>query len=119
MAQTVVVQLTDDIDGGEADETISFMLNGNTYEIDLNAKNAQKLRDAFAPFIEKGRKAGRGDSASAKTRASSASTGATSKTLFSGLDAEEKARFRAWAKMPTARRVGDARVQEWMDAGRP
>ena len=118
MAQTVIVQLTDDIDGGEADETISFALNGNTYEIDLNAENAARLREAFAPFIEKGRKAGRGDSSS-RTRASNTSAGTNSKTLFSGLDAEEKIRFRAWARMPTARRVGDVRVQEWIDAGRP
>jgi hypothetical protein len=119
MAQKVIVQLTDDIDGGEADETISFALNGNTYQIDLSAKNAERLRNAFAPFIEKGRKAGRGDSASTRTRASTTSTGTTSKTLFSGLDAEDKARFRAWAEMPTARRVGDVKVQEWIDAGRP
>lgn len=118
MAQTVIVQLTDDIDGGEADETISFALSGNTYEIDLSVENASRLRDAFAPFIEKGRKTGRADSAS-KIRASHTSAGTTSKTLFSGLDAEEKARFRGWAKMPTARRVSDAKVQEWMDAGRP
>jgi hypothetical protein len=118
MAQTVIVQLTDDIDGGEADETISFSLNGKTYEIDLSAENAERLREAFAPFIEKGRRSGRGEPAP-RTRASTASAGATSKTLFSGLEAEDKARFRAWAKMPTARRVSDARVQEWIDAGRP
>ncbi len=118
MAQTVIVQLTDDIDGGTADETVSFALNGNTYEIDLSAKNAERLRAAFAPFIDKGRKTGRGESAS-RSRASNASTGTTSKTLFSSLDADEKIRFRAWAKMPTARRVGDAKVQEWIDAGRP
>jgi hypothetical protein len=118
MAQTVIVQLTDDIDGGEADETISFALNGNTYEIDLSAENAEKLRSAFAPFIEKGRKAGRGDSAS-RSRAGNTSAGTSSKTLFSGLDAEDKVRFRAWAEMPTARRVGDVKVQEWIDAGRP
>ena len=118
MAQTVIVQITDDIEGGKADETISFSLNGNTYEIDLNAKNAERLREAFAPFIEKGRKTGRGDSAS-RTRASGSPAGTPSKTLFSGLDAEDKVRFRAWANMPTARRVGDAKVQEWIDAGRP
>jgi hypothetical protein len=118
MAQTVIVRLTDDMDGGEADETISFALNGKTYEIDLSAKNAERLREAFAPFIEKGRRTGRGDSAP-KARTNSGSAGAASKTLFSGLDTEEKVRFRAWAKMPTARRVSDARVQEWIDAGRP
>jgi hypothetical protein len=118
MAQTVIVRMTDDIDGGEADETISFALNGKTYEIDLSAKNAEKLREAFAPFIEKGRKTSRGDSGS-KSHAGNSSAGRGSKTLFSGLDAEEKVRFRTWAKMPTARRVGDIKVQEWIDAGRP
>ncbi|MGH7866182.1 MAG: histone-like nucleoid-structuring protein Lsr2 [Candidatus Dormibacteraceae bacterium] len=59
MAQTVIVQLTDDIDGGEADETGVFALNGPTYEIDLSA-NADKLRAALATFIEKARVSGRG-----------------------------------------------------------
>jgi hypothetical protein len=40
-------------------------------------------------------------------------------TLFSQLDAEEKERFRAWADMPNARRIGDSRVAEWIEAGRP
>jgi hypothetical protein len=118
MAQTVIVKLTDDIDGGEADETISFALNGENYEIDLSAKNAARLREAFGPFIEKGRRGGRADS-KPRSRGSNASPGTGSKTLFSGLDADEKARFRAWAEMPTARRVGDAKVQEWLDLGRP
>jgi Lsr2 len=118
MAQTVIVKMTDDIDGGEADETISFALNGKTYEIDLSAKNAEKLRNAFAPFIEKGRKTSRAESGS-RAHAGTTSAGKGSKTLFSGLDADEKVRFRAWADMPTARRVGDVKVQEWIDAGRP
>ena len=37
MAKTVVVKLTDDIDGGDADESIQFSLDGRSYEIDLNA----------------------------------------------------------------------------------
>lgn len=41
------------------------------------------------------------------------------KTAFSQLDADEKARFRKWADMPNARRISDARVQEWVAAGRP
>jgi hypothetical protein len=118
MAQTVIVQLTDDIDGGEADETVTFALNGRTYEIDLSTKNADRLREAFAPFIEKARKSGRGESGP-KARPSEKAAGSTSKTLFSQLDADEKDRFRKWANMPTARRVSDAKVQEWIEAGRP
>src|SRR6202035_3784501 len=55
MAKTVIVKLTDDLDGGDADETVHFALDGRTYEIDLSAANAATLRETFKPFIEKGR----------------------------------------------------------------
>lgn len=51
MAQKVTIVLIDDIDGSGADETVLFGLDGKEYTIDLNAKNAQKLRDALAPFV--------------------------------------------------------------------
>jgi hypothetical protein len=47
----VNVVLIDDIDGSDAEETVSFALDGKEYAIDLNAKNAKKLRDALAPFV--------------------------------------------------------------------
>lgn len=56
MAQRVVVTLSDDIDGGEASETVAFGLDGRTYEIDLNPANAKKLRGALAPYVRAGRK---------------------------------------------------------------
>ncbi|WP_129841249.1 Lsr2 family protein [Streptomyces sp. RFCAC02] len=59
MAQRVVVTLSDDIDGGEAQETVAFGLDGKTYEIDLNAHNAEKLRTTLAPYVEAGRKQAR------------------------------------------------------------
>ena len=58
MAQKVNIVLVDDIDGSEATETISFGLDGTTYEIDLNDKNAAKLRDGLATYIGHGRKVG-------------------------------------------------------------
>jgi hypothetical protein len=45
MAQKVQVLLVDDIDGGSADETVQFGLDGASYEIDLSSDNARKLRD--------------------------------------------------------------------------
>jgi Lsr2 len=60
MAQKTVVMLEDDIDGGPADETVSFSLDGTSYEIDLNSTNAAKLRDSFASWVGAARKAGRG-----------------------------------------------------------
>ncbi|MCX4511823.1 MULTISPECIES: histone-like nucleoid-structuring protein Lsr2 [Streptomyces] len=59
MAQRVVVTLFDDIDGGEATETVSFSLDGKSYEIDLNPANAKKLRKTLAPYVAAGRKAGK------------------------------------------------------------
>jgi hypothetical protein len=56
VAQRVVVTLFDDIDGGEAAETVVFGLDGKSYEIDLNQANAKKLRKALAPYLQAGRK---------------------------------------------------------------
>jgi hypothetical protein len=115
MAKTVIVKLTDDIDGSDADETVYFSLDGKTYEIDVNESNAAKVRDAFAPFIAKGRVSG----ASTRARTSRSSGSSSEQTLFSQLSSEEKGRFRAWANMETARRISDARVEGWVAAGRP
>ena len=58
MAQKTLVVLEDDIDGGEADVTVKFSLEGVSYEIDLSAKNANKLRDDFAKYVAAGRRVG-------------------------------------------------------------
>ncbi len=60
MAQKVTVELEDDLDGGPADETVRFGVDGSEYEIDLGTKNAAALRRKLALFIEHARKAGRG-----------------------------------------------------------
>jgi hypothetical protein len=58
MAQKVQVVLVDDIDGGAADETVSFSLDGAAYEIDLSTANASALREAFAPYVGTARRVG-------------------------------------------------------------
>lgn len=71
MAQRVSIVLEDDIDGSDADETVTFALDGTTYEIDLSAKNAAKLRDALAPYIGHARRtAGRRSSGRSSSRSS-------------------------------------------------
>ncbi len=115
MAKTVIVTLTDDIDGGVADETLHFSVDGKRYQIDVNASNAAKVRAAFKPFIEKGR----ASNSSPRTRAARSNSSSGVKTLFSQLSSGEKDRFRAWANMATARRISDARVNSWVEAGKP
>ncbi|SDS16335.1 histone-like nucleoid-structuring protein Lsr2 [Paraoerskovia marina] len=58
MAQKVQVILIDDIDSGNADETVTFALDGVSYEIDLSTEHAAELRDSFAQWIANGRKVG-------------------------------------------------------------
>ena len=115
MAKTVIVKLTDDIDGGDAEETVQFSLDGKSYEIDVNSSNAARVRAAFTPFIEKGRASG----ANGRTRTARPASSPGEKTLFSQLSSEEKERFRTWANMATARRISDSRVNSWVAAGKP
>ena len=112
MAKTVIVKLTDDIDGGDADETIQFALDGRSYEVDLSAANASKLRDALKPYIENGQSRKRGPRPIVTAQRSPAED-----TLYSQLSDAEKMRFRTWANMPTARRISDARVKSWIGGG--
>ncbi|MDM7855370.1 histone-like nucleoid-structuring protein Lsr2 [Cellulomonas alba] len=58
MAQKVQVLLVDDLDGGTADETVSFGLDGVSYEIDLTSAHAGELREALAQWIGHARKVG-------------------------------------------------------------
>jgi hypothetical protein len=69
MAQQTTVRFIDDLDGSDASGTVEFGLEGKNYEIDLSDDNAAKLRDALAPFIEAGRKAGGRSSGGGRGRA--------------------------------------------------
>ena len=106
MAQKVHIVLEDDLDGTPATETVSFGLDGTTYEIDLNDKNAAALREALAQYVGAGRKAG---GAGRRTRSTTKST--------SGPSARE---IRDWARsnghtVPDRGRI-PADVREAFDA---
>ncbi len=62
MAQKVQVLLVCDLHDGEVEgtETIAFGLDGASYEIDVCDAHAAELRDAYAPYVGAGRRAGRG-----------------------------------------------------------
>ena len=68
MAQEVITKLIDDLDGSEAVETVFFALDGESYEIDLNAKNAAGLRKALDRYRAGARVASGGRSSSASGR---------------------------------------------------
>ena len=83
MAQKVQIVLEDDIDGGEATQTVTFALDGTHYEIDLNDANAERLRSAIAPFVGHGRKltGGAGRRGAGRRTAPAAIGGASAKEI--------------------------------------
>jgi hypothetical protein len=100
MAQKVKIVLVDDIDGNDADETVSFALDGKDYEIDLNSANAQKLRDALAPYIGHARRAAGGRSGGGRGRRSRSESGVPASEIRewarqNGWDVPERGRVSA------------------------
>lgn len=86
MAQKVKIILEDDINGGIAEETVRFGLDGKFYEIDLSARNAAQLREAIRPFADKARRVQEGKGAKGKKRSVTAQRG------------KDNAKIRAWAQ---------------------
>lgn len=58
VSQRISITLVDDLDGSEANETVTFGLDGTTYEIDLSTANAETMRKNFAMYVEMARKVG-------------------------------------------------------------
>ena len=88
MAQRVNVVLVDDIDGSDAEETVSFALDGVDYEIDLSDQHAGELRNALSLYIGHARRTGgRRKSGRRASTPAAADDGGTS-----------AAEIRAWAR---------------------
>lgn len=85
MSQRVEISLVDDIDGGQASETVAFGYAGAAYEIDLSNANAAKLRKVLGPYVEKARKA-------------TGSAQARRRRPRSGSSREHSAQVREWAR---------------------
>ena len=79
MAKQVITLLTDDLDGGEADRTVEFGLDGVNYTIDLSEKNAGKLRKALDPFLASATRVGRSGGVAPARRNAPAGTGRASR----------------------------------------
>jgi hypothetical protein len=60
VAQKIQTLFIDDIDGGAAEGTVRFALDGTEYEIDLNAKHSEELRSAIGKYVTHARKVGGG-----------------------------------------------------------
>lgn len=102
MAQKVEVLLIDDLEGGSADETVRFGLDGVSYEIDLSDGNAAQLRDALTPYVQRARKS---SGRSTRTRGSRA-RGSSSR--------ERSAEIRSWARQQGISVNERGRIPSWI-----
>lgn len=84
MAKRVKVLLVDDLDDSEAAETVTFALDGITYEIDLNDSHATELRAAVQAWASNARRTG-GRKSAGRTPSQSTSS-------------RQRSDIRAWAR---------------------
>lgn len=97
MAQKVVsyVLITDDLTGEELPEgdaeTITYSIDGNTYEIDLSRENAKEFRDAVSRYVGVSRK-------TMDTRGRTLSTGGGGPRPGKRRSGAEMQRIREWGK---------------------
>ena len=89
MAQKVIREFIDDIDGSEAERTFTFAVEGTSYEIDLSSQNIKEFNEAIAGFVESARKI----KASGPGR-----RGPKTSTSDSGRPREQTQAVRQWAR---------------------
>jgi hypothetical protein len=101
VAQKVNIILVDDLDGSEATETVSFGLDGASYEIDLNDGNAAALREALSGYVGHARKVTGGARRGRRTGSTASSSGASNTkdvrewAKSQGMDVSERGRISA------------------------
>jgi hypothetical protein len=89
MAQRLQVLLVCDLHDDETPgtETVSFAVDGSSYEIDVCDAHGSQLRESFAPYVAAGRRSGRGTATGRRRRGAARPSG--------GVD---PAAVRAWAR---------------------
>ncbi len=123
MAQKVSVLLIDDMDGGDAEETITFALDGMGYEIDLSEKNAAALRKALNKYINSARRTGKVGKAPTH-RGGASGVRRNGKLDPTTLSHEQRLAIRAWGpdngfEVKERGRFSNELVQAWDAAGQP
>lgn len=102
MAKETITRLIDDLDKGEADETVRFGLDGVEYEIDLSAKNAAKLRQALEPYVAVG----------SKVSSRTAARGQARRRVSQPIDRAQNKAIREWAKSKKKKISDRGRIPE-------
>jgi nucleoid-associated protein Lsr2 len=117
MAREVIEKLIDDLDGGEAAETVTFGLDGATYDIDLSKKNAAAFRKALDRYVKAARRSATSGRPSRRKAAPSTGSSRAKRDY-------DISQLREWAgtnnvAVPARGRIPQAVVEQYKAAGRP
>jgi hypothetical protein len=115
VAREVIEKLIDDLDGGDAAETVTFGLDGATYEIDLSKKNAAAFRKSLARYVSAARRSPT-SSRSARRKAAPSTKGSKPKRDFDILQLREWAGANQVA-VPARGRISNSVVEQYRQAG--
>jgi hypothetical protein len=114
MAREVIEKLVDDLDGGDATETVTFALDGTSYEIDLTKKNAAAFRKSFDRYVKAARRTTR--TGGRRRKPAMSTNGPKTKRDF------DIVQLREWAgankvAVPARGRIPQAVVDQYKQAG--
>ena len=117
MAREVIEKFVDDLDGSAAAETVSFALDGTSYEIDLSKKNATAFRKSLDRYVSAARR--QGGSRATPRRRSTKAVGNSAKPKKRSFDLVQ---LREWAgangvAVPSRGRIPQAVVEQYKAAG--
>ena len=115
MAREVIEKLIDDLDGGDAAETVTFGLDGATYEIDLSKKNAAAFRKSLVRYVSAARRSST-SSRPSRREAAPSTNGSTPKRDFDILQLREWAGANKVA-VPARGRIPNSVVEQYRQAG--
>ena len=117
MAREVIEKLIDDLDGGEATETVTFGVDGTSYDIDLSKKNAAALRKTLERYIKAARRSSTALDRSTRRPATPSAKGAKKpKRDFDILQLREWAGSNSIA-VPSRGRIPNSVVEQYKEAG--
>ena len=114
MAREVIEKLIDDLDGGDAAETVTFGLDGASHEIDLSKRNAAAFRKSLARYASAARRSPT-SSRSTRRRAAPATNGSKPKRDFDILQLREWAGANKVA-VPARGRIPNSVVEQYWQA---
>ena len=111
----MIEKLIDDLDGGDAAETVTFGLDGATYEIDLSKKNAAAFRKSISGYINAARRSST-SSRSTRRKAAPSTNGSKRRRNFDILQLREWAGANKVA-VPARGRIPNSVVQQYRQTG--